>query len=67
MPADPDSFSLWRSFVDGLFESMSGFTTAGGSILPSVEVFPRGILMWRSTTHFLGGMGIAYMAITFFK
>lgn len=67
IPADTANFSLRRAFVDGLFESMSWFTTAGGSILPSVEVFPRGILMWRSTTHFLGGMWIAYMAITFFQ
>jgi trk system potassium uptake protein len=66
-PSHIESYSLWRRFVDGLFESMSWFTTAWGSILPSVEAFPRGILMWRSTTHFLGGMGIAYMAITFFQ
>lgn len=55
---------FFRQFTDGWFESMSGFTTTGSSILPSVEVFPRGVLMWRSLTHFIGGMGIAFMAVT---
>ncbi len=64
MPARVGDFSLLRRFVDGVYESISGFTTAGGSILPSVESFPRSILMWRSMTHLLGGMGMAYLAVT---
>ncbi|WP_246019759.1 TrkH family potassium uptake protein [Bacilliculturomica massiliensis] len=46
------------SFVDAFFETASGFTTTGSSILTDIEVLPRGILFWRSFTHWLGGMGI---------
>ena len=52
-PAHVADYTLRQRFVDGIFESISGFTTAGGSILPSVEVFPRSILMWRSVTHLI--------------
>jgi trk system potassium uptake protein TrkH len=62
-PGNLENFSLFRRFVDSYYESVSGFTTAGTSILPSIEVFPRGILMWRSLTHFLGGVGIAFMSL----
>ena len=44
--------------VDALFETVSGFTTTGASILPGVEDLPRGILFWRSFTHWVGGMGV---------
>ncbi|WP_194608659.1 TrkH family potassium uptake protein [Clostridium vitabionis] len=44
--------------VDALFETVSGFTTTGASILPEVESLPRCILFWRSFTHWLGGMGV---------
>ena len=43
--------------VDALFETVSGFTTTGASILPGVEDLPKGILFWRSFTHWIGGMG----------
>lgn len=66
-PARVGDFPLYRRFVDGIFESVSGFTTAGGSILASVEVFPRGILMWRSLTHWFGGVGIAFFAVTLLR
>ena len=46
------------SFLDALFEIVSGFTTTGASILPEVESLSRGILYWRSFSHWLGGMGI---------
>lgn len=46
------------TFPDAFFESMSGFTTTGASILIDVEAIPKGILFWRSLTHWLGGMGI---------
>ena len=49
--------------VDGLFESASGFTTTGASILTDVESEPAGILLWRSLTHWLGGMGIIVLGI----
>ncbi len=51
------------SFVNALFESMSGFTTTGASILSDVEVLPRGLLMWRSFIQWLGGMGIIVLSI----
>lgn len=46
------------SFVDAFFETVSGFTTTGASILTEVESLGRGILFWRSFTHFVGGMGV---------
>jgi len=45
-------------FVDALFEVVSGFTTTGASILSDVEALPKGLLYWRSFTHWLGGMGV---------
>ena len=45
-------------FIDALFESCSGFTTTGSSILTDIESLPDSILFWRSFTHWLGGMGI---------
>ncbi len=45
-------------FIDALFETVSGFTTTGASILTEIESLPRGILYWRSFTHWLGGMGV---------
>ncbi len=46
------------SFIDAFFEIVSGFTTTGSSILPEVESLPKGILYWRSFSHWLGGMGV---------
>ncbi len=46
------------SFIDALFETVSGFTTTGASILSNVEALSRGALYWRSFTHWLGGMGV---------
>ncbi|NLV58648.1 MAG: TrkH family potassium uptake protein [Clostridiales bacterium] len=45
-------------FIDSLFEAVSGFTTTGSSILTNVEAMPKGLLYWRSFTHWLGGMGV---------
>ena len=50
------------SFVDCLFESYSGFTTTGASILVNIEAMPKGILFWRALTHWLGGMGVLVLA-----
>ena len=46
------------SFVDALFETVSGFTTTGASILTDVEALSHGMLFWRSFTHWIGGMGV---------
>nr|WP_122012137.1 TrkH family potassium uptake protein [Maliibacterium massiliense] len=46
------------SFVDAFFETVSGFTTTGASILTDVEALPHGLLFWRSFTHWIGGMGV---------
>ena len=45
-------------YVDALFETVSGFTTTGATILPEVESLGRGVLFWRSFTHWVGGMGV---------
>ncbi len=46
------------NYIDALFEIMSGFTTTGASVLTAVEGLPRGIMFWRSFSHFIGGMGV---------
>lgn len=45
-------------FIDALFETASGFTTTGASILTDVEALPKSLLFWRSFTHWIGGMGV---------
>ena len=45
-------------YIDALFETVSGFTTTGASILKDVEVLPKSLLFWRSFTHWIGGMGV---------
>jgi trk system potassium uptake protein TrkH len=51
------------SFVDCIFESMSGFTTTGSTILTRVEILPPSVLFWRALTHWLGGMGIIVLTL----
>jgi trk system potassium uptake protein TrkH len=51
------------SFIDAFFETVSGFTTTGASILNEVELLPHGLLFWRSLTQWLGGMGIIVMSL----
>ena len=51
-------------FVDAFFEAVSGFTTTGASILPEIESLPRGVLFWRSFTHWIGGMGVLVFLLT---
>lgn len=53
------------SFIDALFESVSGFTTTGATILGDVESLPKSILMWRSFTHWFGGMGVLVFIMAF--
>jgi trk system potassium uptake protein TrkH len=54
------------SITDAFFETMSGFTTTGATILRDVEALPRSLLLWRSTTHWLGGMGVIALAVALF-
>ncbi len=51
------------SFTEAFFETMSGYTTTGASILNDIEILPKGVLFWRSMTHWIGGMGIIVLAI----
>jgi trk system potassium uptake protein TrkH len=50
-------------FIDCLFESMSGFTTTGSTILTEVEILPKSVLFWRAMTHWIGGMGIIVLSL----
>ena len=50
-------------YWDALFETVSGFTTTGASVLPAVEHLPHGILFWRSFTHWVGGMGVLVLTL----
>src|SRR5690606_15031984 len=51
------------SYTDAFFETMSGFTTTGATILTNVEALPHGLLYWRSLTQWLGGMGIIVLSL----
>lgn len=56
------------SYIDALFETVSGFTTTGATIIPTgemVEALPRSILIWRSFTHWVGGMGVLVLVMAF--
>lgn len=53
--------------VDALFETVSGFTTTGASILKDVEVLPHCMLIWRSFTHWIGGMGVLVFLLSFME
>ncbi|UCD93658.1 MAG: TrkH family potassium uptake protein [Candidatus Zixiibacteriota bacterium] len=64
-----DSFTVEKlilCFTNAYFETCSGFTTTGATILTDIEVVPKGLLFWRSLTHWLGGMGIITLAIAIF-
>lgn len=53
------------SFVDAIFETVSGFTTTGATILNEIESLPKSILFWRSFTHWIGGMGVIVFVLAF--
>jgi trk system potassium uptake protein TrkH len=53
----------FTDFASSFFEAMSGYTTTGASVLNDIEILPKGVLFWRSTTHWIGGMGIIVLAI----
>jgi trk system potassium uptake protein TrkH len=54
------------TFGDAFFESISGFTTTGATVITNIEGIPHGILFWRSLTQWLGGMGIIILSIAIF-
>ena len=56
-------FGAFHSYIDCLFEAISGFTTTGASILTAVEGLPKSLLFWRSFTHWLGGMGVLILTV----
>ena len=51
-------------FADAYFESVSGFTTTGASILSNIEALPKSVLLWRSTTHWIGGIGFVVFSLS---
>ena len=51
---------------DAIFETVSGFTTTGASILTDIERLPAGILLWRSMTQWIGGLGIIVLTVAIF-
>lgn len=51
------------NFTDAFFETISGFTTTGATILTDIESLPKGILFWRAMTHWIGGMGIIVLSV----
>jgi len=55
------------SYIDALFETVSGFTTTGATIITDIEILPKGILFWRSFTHWIGGMGILVVAVAILR
>ncbi|MBN2350819.1 MAG: TrkH family potassium uptake protein [Bacteroidales bacterium] len=59
-------FVLWGgefTFTNAWFESVSGFTTTGSTILNDIEALPMGLLFWRSSTHWLGGIGVVMLSL----
>ena len=54
-------------FIDAVFETASGFTTTGASILTNVEAMSHGLLFWRSLTHWIGGMGVLVFILAVFS
>ena len=53
-------------FTDAFFETMSGFTTTGATILQDIEALPKSILFWRMMTHWVGGLGIVFFTVAVF-
>ncbi len=57
---------LFQRITDSLFESVSGFTTTGFSVIPDLSILPRSIILYRSLTQFVGGIGIVLVLLAFF-
>lgn len=60
----PLYLSGYASYIDALFETVSGFTTTGATIFSDVEMLPKGLLFWRSFSHWIGGMGILVFTLS---
>ena len=58
---------LVGNYVDCLFESVSGFTTTGATILSNIEVLPISVLFWRNFTHYMAGMGVLILVVVIFN
>src|SRR5690606_2282599 len=58
--------SVRLSVVDAIFEATSGITTTGATVISGLDTLPRDILLWRSLTHWIGGLGIIGMAVAIF-
>ncbi len=54
---------IYPRFEDALFEAVSGFTTTGATVLTRFEGYPRGLMLWRATTHWIGGMGVLVLTL----
>lgn len=63
MADTPEQAQHFPTYADCFFESVSGFSTTGSTILGEIESVPRGLLFWRAMTHWLGGMGIVVLSI----
>ena len=61
--APPGDTMAPLSFTDAFFETISGFTTTGATVIDDVEALPKGLLFWRSLTQWIGGLGIVYFTI----
>ena len=59
----PLCISAGMTYVDSFFEIVSGFTTTGASVISGIESFPRSVVLWRSITHWIGGMGILVFTV----
>ena len=62
-PEQASSDPAFASFVDCYFEAMSGLTTTGATVLTDIASLPRSLLLWRATTHWLGGLGIVVLFV----
>ena len=54
------------NFTDAFYETMSGFSTTGSSILTDIDTFPKSLLFWRAVTHWIGGLGIVFFTVAIF-
>ena len=54
---------VFGSWINCYFEAISGFTTTGATVLTQIESMPRSLLLWRATTHWLGGLGIVVLFV----
>ncbi|MCO6437743.1 MAG: TrkH family potassium uptake protein [Phycisphaerae bacterium] len=59
----PGKLHPFANFVDCYFETMSGFTTTGATVITNLSTLPRSLLLWRATTHWLGGLGIVVLFV----